>query len=70
VKAGAQKAAVQKAGKVAKAPLAARKPAPAASHGASHGQTVAAQQARAKGFALDMSMGGPDAGDEDFRESA
>ncbi|MEF0865208.1 methyl-accepting chemotaxis protein, partial [Rhizobium sp. BR 318] len=33
-------------------------------------QTVAAQQARAKGFALDLSMGGPDAGDEDFRESA
>lgn len=32
--------------------------------------TVTAQQARAKGFALDMSMGGPDAGDNDFRESA
>ncbi|AYG60363.1 methyl-accepting chemotaxis protein [Rhizobium jaguaris] len=32
--------------------------------------TVAAQQARAKGFALDLSMGGPDAGDADFRESA
>ncbi|WP_117192822.1 methyl-accepting chemotaxis protein [Rhizobium terrae] len=32
--------------------------------------TVAAQQARAKGFALDMSMGGPDADDDDFRETA
>ncbi|WLE00407.1 methyl-accepting chemotaxis protein (plasmid) [Agrobacterium leguminum] len=32
--------------------------------------TVSAQQARAKGFALDMSMGGPDADDADFRESA
>jgi methyl-accepting chemotaxis protein len=32
--------------------------------------TVAAQQARAKGFALDLSMGGPDADDDDFRESA
>ena len=26
--------------------------------------------ARARGFALDMSMGGPDADDADFRESA
>ncbi len=33
-------------------------------------RSVAAQQARAKGFALDMSMGGPDASDDDFRESA
>ncbi|WP_377298620.1 methyl-accepting chemotaxis protein [Rhizobium sp. SGZ-381] len=33
-------------------------------------QSVAAQQARAKGFALDMSMGGPDDDDADFRESA
>jgi methyl-accepting chemotaxis protein len=32
--------------------------------------SVKAQQARAKGFALDMSMGGPDHEDEDFRESA
>ncbi|MFB2550018.1 methyl-accepting chemotaxis protein [Ensifer soli] len=32
--------------------------------------SVAAQQARARGFALDMSMGGPDADDADFRESA
>ncbi len=33
-------------------------------------RTVAGQQARAKGFALDMSMGGPDQDDEDFKESA
>jgi methyl-accepting chemotaxis protein len=33
-------------------------------------QSIHAQQARAKGFALDMSMGGPDASDADFRESA
>ncbi|MBX4916036.1 HAMP domain-containing methyl-accepting chemotaxis protein [Rhizobium bangladeshense] len=48
------------------APTVARKPAakkPAAG-------SVAAQQARAKGFALDMSMGGPDMADEEFRESA
>jgi methyl-accepting chemotaxis protein len=33
-------------------------------------QSILAQQARAKGFALDMSMGGPDADDAEFRESA
>ncbi|WP_377294774.1 methyl-accepting chemotaxis protein [Rhizobium sp. SG2393] len=32
--------------------------------------SVAGQQARAKGFALDMSMGGPDSEDDDFRQSA
>jgi methyl-accepting chemotaxis protein len=32
--------------------------------------SVSAQQARAKGFALDMAMGGPDDGDADFKESA
>jgi methyl-accepting chemotaxis protein len=32
--------------------------------------SIQSQQARAKGFALDMSMGGPDANDADFRESA
>ncbi len=37
---------------------------PAADH------SIHGQQARAKGFALDMSMGGPDADDADFRESA
>ncbi|WP_428425942.1 methyl-accepting chemotaxis protein [Pararhizobium sp.] len=45
---------------------AARKsPAPATSN-----NSISAQQARAKGFALDLSMGGPDAADADFRESA
>ncbi|PYE93949.1 methyl-accepting chemotaxis protein [Rhizobium sp. PP-F2F-G38] len=33
-------------------------------------QSVSAQQARVKGFALDMSMGGPDADDADFKQSA
>ncbi|MET3663982.1 methyl-accepting chemotaxis protein [Caulobacter sp. 1776] len=33
-------------------------------------QTVAAQQARAGGFALDLTNGGPDADDADFREYA
>jgi methyl-accepting chemotaxis protein len=33
-------------------------------------QSVSAQQARAKGFALDLSMGGPDDEDDDFRQSA
>jgi len=32
--------------------------------------TVSAQQARVKGFALDLSQGGPDTDDRDFRESA
>ncbi|MGV1868693.1 MULTISPECIES: methyl-accepting chemotaxis protein [unclassified Rhizobium] len=34
------------------------------------GQTVASQQARVKGLMLDMSMGGPDSEDSDFKESA
>ena len=34
------------------------------------GQSVASQQARVKGLMLDMSMGGPDADDSDFKESA
>lgn len=33
-------------------------------------QTVKAQQEAARGFALDLDMGGPDADDADFRESA
>ncbi|WHO81610.1 methyl-accepting chemotaxis protein [Rhizobium leguminosarum] len=48
------------------APAAGRKPStrkPAAN-------TVAGQQARVKGFALDLSMGGPDDGDAEFKESA
>ncbi|MBB2686231.1 UNVERIFIED_ORG: methyl-accepting chemotaxis protein [Rhizobium etli] len=32
--------------------------------------SVTGQQARAKGFALDLSMGGPDDGDVEFKESA
>ncbi|RAX40481.1 methyl-accepting chemotaxis protein, partial [Rhizobium tropici] len=48
---------------VAKAP-AARTPA------ARTDNSVAAQQARLKGFSLDMSMGGPDADDAEFKESA
>ncbi|QRM53174.1 methyl-accepting chemotaxis protein [Sinorhizobium sp. BG8] len=57
------------------APQAARAPAPAAPAKRPQPQrrpdhSVAAQQARAKGFALDMSMGGPDADDVHFRESA
>ncbi|MGM4985128.1 MULTISPECIES: methyl-accepting chemotaxis protein [Rhizobium] len=47
----------------AKAPIA-RAPAARADN------SVAAQQARLKGFSLDMSMGGPDADDNDFRQSA
>ena len=45
--------------------VARKAPAPAASN-----NSISAQQARAKGFALDLSMGGPDAADADFRESA
>jgi methyl-accepting chemotaxis protein len=48
------------------------RPAPAG-HGAQpvrKENTVAHQQARLKGFALDLSQGGPDAGDSDFREIA
>ena len=48
------------------APAASAKKAPAAAKK----QTVAAQQDRARGFALDMSMGGPDADDAKFREIA
>ena len=47
------------------APAAAARPQPARPASAVH-----AQQARAKGFALDLSMGGPDEDDLDFRESA
>ncbi len=55
------------AGKVpARTSAAARPAAPARKQE----HSVFNQQARAKGFALDMSMGGPDQDDEDFRESA
>jgi methyl-accepting chemotaxis protein len=47
------------------------RPAPArAAAPARKENTVAHQQARVKGFALDLNHGGPDAGDADFRESA
>jgi methyl-accepting chemotaxis protein len=60
------KATVQRAASLA--PRSAAKPAkrPAAARQ----NVVHNQQARAKGFALDMSMGGPDAEDDHFRESA
>ncbi|MCM2401595.1 methyl-accepting chemotaxis protein [Rhizobium sp. S153] len=61
----AQKPAAQRAA-VAR-PVAPRVPQKPAFHG---GMNVAAQQAKAKGFALDLTMGGPDADDADFRESA
>ena len=55
-------------------PVATTKPAPrpaVKSAPARPGEhAVMAQQARARGFALDMSMGGPDEQDRDFRESA
>ncbi|TIX87802.1 methyl-accepting chemotaxis protein [Rhizobium sp. P44RR-XXIV] len=48
----------------------AAKAAPARAPAARPDNSVAAQQARLKGFSLDMSMGGPDADDNDFKESA
>ena len=56
----------------------ARHPAPAARPAAKPAQaqvrkpdnSINGQQARARGFTLDMSMGGPDADDADFKESA
>jgi methyl-accepting chemotaxis protein len=52
------------AASVAKAP--ARKPA-TAKKSAARSHPVAAQQARVKGFALDLATGGPDAEDSEFR---
>ncbi|WP_409050119.1 methyl-accepting chemotaxis protein [Agrobacterium vitis] len=45
------------------------KPA-AMAHMSKPGHSVAGQQARVKGWVLDMSMGGPDAEDSDFQERA
>jgi len=45
-------------------------PRPAAVMASRRENTVAHQQARANGFALDLSHGGPDEGDANFRESA
>uniref|UniRef100_B0T7L0 Methyl-accepting chemotaxis sensory transducer n=1 Tax=Caulobacter sp. (strain K31) TaxID=366602 RepID=B0T7L0_CAUSK len=51
--------------------VAKRAPAPAARKAASSARpTVAAQQARVSGFALDLTNGGPDAADADFRDYA
>lgn len=50
--------------------VAASRKAPAGQRSASANHSVTAQQARAREFALDMSMGGPDADDMNFRESA
>jgi methyl-accepting chemotaxis protein len=55
-----------KPNKAAAAPV--RKPAVPAAKKPSN--AVAAQQERARGFALDMSMGGPDSDDDHFKESA
>jgi methyl-accepting chemotaxis protein len=60
------RAAAAKRSVISKKPVA--KATPSRKPNSDH--TVLAQQARAKGFALDMSMGGPDASDADFRESA
>jgi len=54
-------------------PAAAQRPAASVARtptAASPRQTVAAQQSRAGGFALDLTNGGPDADDADFREYA
>ncbi|MET3666670.1 methyl-accepting chemotaxis protein [Caulobacter sp. 1776] len=51
-------------------PAAAKRPAAGAINRKAPARAVAAQQARANGFALDLSRGGPDADDADFREYA
>ena len=48
----------------------ATKPLPKAAVHRTADNSIKAQQSRAKGFALDLSMGGPDQDDDDFRESA
>ncbi|KRB51715.1 chemotaxis protein [Rhizobium sp. Root708] len=68
--AGAKVSARKPAKSTAKPAATVVRRAPVASASNNGRGSVAAQQARAKGFALDMSMGGPDAGDDDFRESA
>jgi methyl-accepting chemotaxis protein len=56
--------------RTAKAGTPTRSTKPAQTQGRSQNNSVSGQQARAKGFALDMSMGGPDDDDHDFRQSA
>ena len=59
-----------RAAKPAPRPAAKAPPAKKPAKAGSSAQGVLAQQARAKGFALDLNMGGPDAEDAHFRESA
>ncbi|MGV1772876.1 methyl-accepting chemotaxis protein, partial [Agrobacterium vitis] len=65
-----QKKPAQQTRAVAARAAPARTAAPAKPRTPMSSQTVAAQQARAKGFALDLSMGGPDEEDRLFQESA
>jgi methyl-accepting chemotaxis protein len=65
VRAGSKKQSQKSAARTFGHTAARKAPAPTASN-----NSISAQQARAKGFALDLSMGGPDAADADFRESA
>jgi methyl-accepting chemotaxis protein len=67
---GKAMAASGRQGRLPAAKVTTRSPAPSAARKAASANGVVAQQARAKGFALDMSMGGPDTTDDDFRESA
>jgi len=67
---------VDRAGSRQQGAISASKPAPARSSAHKNytsrpaEQSVTAQQARARGFALDLSMGGADSDDDDFRERA
>jgi methyl-accepting chemotaxis protein len=54
----------------AKRPVPARTPARKPAPSVKGRGPVAAQQARVKGFALDLAQGGPDAEDSDFQEYA
>ncbi|MDB5554325.1 MAG: methyl-accepting chemotaxis signaling domain protein [Rhizobium sp.] len=66
----ASRAAVKSAARPATAARAAAPVAVFRKAAARPENTVSAQQARVKGFALDLSQGGPDTDDRDFRESA
>lgn len=68
--AGARAATAAQARRPAARPAAQAAPAAALRPAAAHPNSVAAQQERVKGFALDMAMGGPDEQDADFRASA
>jgi methyl-accepting chemotaxis protein len=66
------KPSAPKAGKAQSAKTPVKKPMPAKMQAPSRpaARSVAQQQARAQGFVLDMSMGGPDDEDQDFKQSA